>query len=189
MNDIDCSKAENSSLSSRVAQGRLSFNGLPGCVSAILNLAENWPRTGRKMGAEKTFLLFLPPFFRQFFEFAVHIENCWLHLRPVAVNRFLARGGDLKHLALDYASDLFKLAVVREEEDAALSLPHLRDLSVADENRRSVRVVRAELQSVLPPVEEQDFLRQIESDARSPLVLAVEHNHVAWREPPLDGFR
>ena len=36
MNDTDCSKAENSSLSSRVAQGRLSFN--PG-VELILEEA------------------------------------------------------------------------------------------------------------------------------------------------------
>src|SRR5262245_35065797 len=112
-----------------------------------------------------------------------HPGNLW----PVAVNRLLASAGHPEHLALDYAPDFFQLTIAREEEDAALPTPQLRDLAVADEDRGRVRVVRAELESVPSPVEEQDFLRQIESDARSPVVLVVEYHQVAWREPLLDG--
>src|SRR5262249_59104470 len=85
--------------------------------------------------------------------------------------------------------DLFKITVTREEEDAALPTPQLRDLAVADEDRRGVRVVGAELEPGHSPVEEQDFLRQVEAEARPRLVLAVDDHQIAGREPPLDGCR
>src|SRR2546422_5348684 len=93
-------------------------------------------------------------------------ETFYHHLWLITVYRLLACGGHLKHLALDHAPDLFKIPVAREEEDAPLTLPQLRNLAVAYEDRRRVRVVGAELEAGHSPVEEQDFLRQVESEAR-----------------------
>src|SRR5688572_12393069 len=123
MSAITCWKAEDSSLSSLAAQS----------IPEIINWARtreigSVPRvvaSGRRLKLRSLPLAVLTR--------RVNPDQLLNHLWPVAVYRLLACGGDLKHLALDYSPDLFKIPVVSEEEDAAFPTPQLRDLAVADE--------------------------------------------------------
>src|SRR5215475_791037 len=178
MNATACSRADDLSQSSHEAQ--VDSKGVEPFVRALFNTKGRRIKGSKDLKGRSHLLphitfdpLILRPFALR------KLNSLW----PVAVNRFFTCIGQLKHLALDYASDLFKITVACEQEDPLMSLPQMRNLAVADEDRRRVRIVRAELQPGHSSVQEQHFLRKVETDAQTYLLSLVDALPIAARPP------